>query len=382
MATAKKGPVGDTRRNVSRRSIGDSESAADELLARMRRLALQEQRDMPRRFLSLRAAANRFGVKTSEVAAVYRELGREGILAGIRGSGTLIRAKGASRTLKVKGVVGMPVSIWRFLAFREYREGFLQIHDALFARGFVTRCIFYDGWDADADFLIRSFGSGCVDYVLWLLADGFGRDTALRLRDRGIQFIGVSFASVPGVFCNYEVRRRRAISAVFSHWRSEGVVRRAAILRIRGETSGDTKRMRRVLMLAEAQEIDCKFETLPEHHAMDFIRTCCSERGTALILPGPAASTLAWREPETLVDLLADRRAAFIDGVFDMRISQQRSATPSADLVSVHWPPIAARIAADAATGAARAEDEPIIFEAEHQLRVPLHELAVTRQTR
>jgi hypothetical protein len=316
------------------------------------------------------------------MATVYRQLTEENLLTGVRGSRTTLRPKGAGRSLRVKGFIGIPVSTFRFLTLREYREAFFNIRDAMFARAFMSRCIFFDGWDADPEALSRAFGKAGVDSVVWLLTDGSGRDTALRLRDRGINFIGVGFAAVPGVFCRYEVQRRRAISGIFSHWRSKAPIQTATIFRVRAETKADAERVKRVQSLAESQGIDCKFEMLPDRHLPAFIKSWCAEEGSAVVLPAPAASTLAWREPETVVEVLRDCRVALIDGPVDLAVPQGDARSATADLVTVDWRPIAARIASDAATGKALLESDPIVFQARPRIRVPLEQIALDHQFR
>jgi hypothetical protein len=351
------------------------------LLNNVRRLAKQQQRDTPCAFLSLRNAAERFGVSVSEMATVYRLLAEEGMLTAIRGSRTMLRPEGAGRSLRVAGFIGIPVSTFRFLTLREYREAFLNIRHELFARGFASRCIFFEGLEIDADALIEAFSKAGVDSLLWLLPQ-FGRDTALKLRDRGIHFIGVSFASAPPVFCRYEVQRRRAISTIFDKWRSEAPIRTATIFRVRGETKEDSQRIRRVQALAESQGIECKLEVLPDRHLPAFVKARCGEDGSGVVLPAPAASTLAWREPETVVQMLSACRVALIDGPVDLAVPQSVPESAAADVVTVDWRPIAGRIALDAATGKALLESDPIVFQARPQIRVPLEQIGLDQLSR
>src|SRR2546423_1212285 len=89
----------------------------DRLLSAIRRLALKQQTNQPQVFLSLRDAAERFGVPVSAMAVVYKTLGEERLLTSIRGSHTMLSACGAIRNLKVRDLIGLPVSLSRFQTF-------------------------------------------------------------------------------------------------------------------------------------------------------------------------------------------------------------------------------------------------------------------------
>jgi DNA-binding IscR family transcriptional regulator len=167
---------------------------SEQLLAAIRTLALKEQRDEAQVFLSLREAAKRFGATTSEVREVYRQLGKERILRTIRGSHTMLLGRRAGRILKVNGVIGIPVSLRRFMTMRDYRVCFLKTREELHACGFATQSFFFEQSEASPDLLIAKLEKAGVDAALWLLPDGADRETGPRLRDRGIQFIGVNLA--------------------------------------------------------------------------------------------------------------------------------------------------------------------------------------------
>src|SRR6266404_796586 len=103
----------------------------DRLLELVRGLALKQQKDAPQIFLSLREAAKRFGVPVSAMATVYKKLVEECILASNRGSHTMLAGRKAVRHLKVRGLIGLPVSLSRFQTFLDYQRCLTRIRDEL-----------------------------------------------------------------------------------------------------------------------------------------------------------------------------------------------------------------------------------------------------------
>lgn len=345
----------------------------DALIAKLRDLALKQQRDKPQVFISVREAARAFNVSASAMGEVYRRLGGEGLLSTVRSSRTMLRGKSTTRTLKVRGVIGIPVSAQRFLTLRDYRDCFQHLREELFARGFVNRCLFFEQ-DADAEFLVSRFADANADTVVWLLPDGSSREAVLRLRDRAIQFIGVSFAATSDVFCRYQVRRRHAIGAIFRSWRQQGRIRAVTIVRLRDDILADGERTERLEALAAAEQIECEVATLPQSNLKQSVSSLCADTNRGLVMASRAASVLAWQEPEAVGDILGACRVALIDGPIDVPVLQHRPDA-FADVITIDWRPIAERIASDVATGEALADPEPIIFEAKPLLRVPLRQL-------
>ena len=360
------------RRNRKLSVVREASRKNDALIAKLRDLALKQQREKPQVFISVREAARAFNVSVSAMGEVYRRLGEEGLLTAVRSSRTMLRGKSIARNLKVQGMIGIPVSSRRFLTLRDYRDCFQHLREELFARGFATRCVFFDQ-DAHPEFLVSRFADAGVDTVIWILPDGSGHETVLRLRDRAVQFIGVSFAASSDVFCKYQVRRRQAIGAIFRSWRQHESIRAVTIVRVRDDTAADIERTERLESLAAAEQIDCEIATLPHANLKECVSSACgADRG--LVIASTAASVLAWHEPEAVGQVLESCCVALIDGAIDLPAPQNRP-NAAADVVSVDWQAIAERIASDTATADALDDTEPVIFEAKPLLRVPLQKL-------
>jgi hypothetical protein len=322
-------------------------------------------------FLSLREAAKRFGATTSEVREVYRQLGKERILRTIRGSHTMLMGRRAGRILKVNGVIGIPVSLRRFMTMRDYRVCFLKTREELHACGFATQSFFFEQSEASPDLLIAKLEKAGVDAALWLLPDGADRETGPRLRDRGIQFIGVNLAESSGVPCRYVVRRREAIRAILRSWRRDPNISGAVILRTGGESAPEVLRLERLRELVEAEKLDCEVISIPHSNAERFLQTLGAGSGRGIVLPAPAGSLLASQAPEELAEVLLTCRVALVDGPLDVLLAHEAQA----DIVTVNWAPIAKRIAGGAASGEALDEEQPEVFKAAARPRTPLLKL-------
>lgn len=342
------------------------------LLRRVRDLARKHQRqETAQVFLSVREAAARFAASASAIAAVYRQLAREGLLASVRGSRTILRATSTRRSHKIHSLIGIPVSMRHFLAMRDYRDCFQQLDKELSTLGFATRCFFFEDDEVQAASFVSRVARAEVDNVIWVFPDAPARDAVWRLRDRGINHVGISFAGAVKVFCRYEVRRRDAIRAIFRQWRQHARIGSLSVIRTCGGVATDGDRMNRLDALAAAEQIDCEIATLSKCTPEEFLMSLCARKNHGIVIPSSAASVLAWQAPEALGTVLRSCRVSLIDGPINLPAPQSVHAAV-ADVVTVDWRPIVRKIASDLATGEAFTHDETTIFEAKPLLRVPL----------
>lgn len=159
--------------------------------------------------------------------------------------------KGDERMLKVSGVIGIPVSVPRFITLQDYRRCVLRLRDELHAAGFATFCLFFEQDELNRDEVIRRLKEHRADVVVWFAADAADRDTPLYLWDHGIDFIGVNLAEIAGVPCRYHVTRRDAVHAVLNRWASCGKVRSTIIFQTATQQRSDTERLSRLRVLIE-----------------------------------------------------------------------------------------------------------------------------------
>ena len=347
----------------------------DRLLEMIRGLALKQQKDAPQIFLSLRKAAQRFGVPVSAMAAIYKQLTEEGVLSGIRASRTMLGGRGALRNLKVRGLIGMPVSVSRFQTLLDYQRCFTRIRDELQAHGFLTSVIFFEQPEGKLDVIIEQLRKEKVDAVIWLLPDGADRETVLQLHDLGIHFVGVNITPLSGMACRYEVQRQRAIRAILRDWRADPEIKGVTIVRVNRDTAADAQRATKLLALVRLEKLKGEIAKVRGGHISTFLRSLCASKATGVILPAPAAAMLGWRASETVTGVLSMCRVALIDGPLYLPYAESEPLT-KVDLVTVNWPPVAKRIAEDVVSGAAFSDSERVTFEAQPHLRVHLSDFA------
>ena len=124
---------------------------AERLLEILRGIAVANQQDISQPFYTIRDVASRFQVPISTVARVYGQLEDEGILTSIRGSKTILQGLSTTRHLSVRGVVGLPASLSRFVTVQDYRMFFIRTRRELRLRDFATATIFFEKSEEGSD---------------------------------------------------------------------------------------------------------------------------------------------------------------------------------------------------------------------------------------
>ena len=350
--------------------ILEQEGKSDRLFKMIRGLAVASQKDMPQVFLSLRHAASRFNVPLSAMATVYRRLTEEGVLMGVRGSRTLLQGTSLGRNLRVRGLVGIPVALSRFLALMDYRECFLQTREELHTRGFATSTIYFEQPEINVGRLGERMKKQGVDTVICFLPDGTWKDTVLRLHDLGIKFIGVNIGELSYGCCRYEVRRRAAIKTILRNWRSQCLMR-ATIVCANKERPADSKRVEELRGMVELERINCDVVSIGHDDASAFFQSLCPGKARGLLLLAPAAALVGLGSHEIVAAVFQNCRVALIDGPIDLPFAD-KTVDAEVDLVTVDWKRVAKRIVEDLLTGAAFDDSAAIVFEAEPHLRVSL----------
>lgn len=354
--------------------VREYERKSDDLFKTVRELALKEQSEDPQLFLSLREAARRFDVPVSMMAAVYRRLVDEGILSSVRSSRTVLRGRGSNRKLNVRGIIGMPVSGPRLHTLRDYREAFVSLRQELHALGFLIVPFYSEERAIDPARVVTNAKEERVDTVIGLLPERTARETALRLRDLGVRFIGLNIGGISDAFCRYEVRRRQAILAILNRWRTDEELWATKIVLAGHETAGEMERIARICQVIAKEGFDCAIATVPEGRISRFLKSLCARKNNVL-LPAPAAAMLGSRAADTLLEVFETCRVALIDGPLDAPFCAARPEI-RVDLVTVNWPHVSKRIAHDIVTGEAFGHLETTIFEAKAHLRASLIECA------
>jgi hypothetical protein len=367
-----------TKRKQSRKTqpralslIRERSRQTDELFKTVRQLALEQQKDRPQQFLSLRQAAHQFNVPLSSMAAVYSRLTAEGILSSVRASGTILRGRRSDRTLQVRAVIGIPLSIPLLQTFRAYRECYFSLRKELHARDFVVAPFLLDDLNLEPELIARRSRQEKVDAVIGLRPIGLRHDTALRLRDAAIRFTEINIGGVVVEFCRYEVRRRRAVGLILREWRKTTKITKAIFVRAGEEIAGEPERVKRFRRLAALQEMEFDVVTVPEGRIVRCLQSLCGGRHRGILLAASAGAILGSRARDRINDVLGKGRIAFIDGPTDFPFLEEMP-DGVADLVVIDWERVGRRMAEDIHTGEAFRASETIIFEADAHLQVSL----------
>jgi hypothetical protein len=343
--------------------IREDERKSDPLFQSIRRLALSEQKDTPQLFLSLRRAAARYEVPVSTMAGVYRRLAQEGLLSTVRSSRTILRGRHSIRKLKVRGVVAMPVLGPQVHTLQHYRQAFLCLRNELHRAGFSIVPIYSGQRTADADQIVERCKEERADIVVWLSPEGLAREITGRIRDLGLDLVGVNLSGISDGLCRYEVRRVAAIRAILDRWKIDGVAPSVVIVVAGLETDSELARINRLRSLLEGENNPCRVTSVPEGRISRFLKSLCASR-SYILLPGSAAAMLGSRAPDRVANVFEHCHIALIDGPLEAPFSDLPAGI-RAHFVNVDWPDVSKQIVHDIVSGEAFAQFETTVFEAQ-----------------
>ena len=353
----------------ARRTLSAKEHKGTRLLEILRGFAIANQQEEPQVFYSIREVAHHFAVPVSTVSRVYCELEEEGILVSVRGSKTLLQGLSGGRHLSVLGFVGMPALTSSFVTLQDCRTFFIRTRRELRARGFAVATVFYDRNEGEKVF--SRIDKYDFDTVLWHQPDRVAKETVPRLKDRGVQVIGVSDRWFPSIRCRYEVQRESAIRSILHDWHVNDAIRSVVI--VRGvEISAAKEELLKTLI--EEEGFAYEFRGAGDQRLGDFLSSLAREKQSGIIFPSLAAAMFAFRAPEALAKLMTRARVALTGGPVSIPFAQVPDV--AADLVVVDWQLVAEQIVSDLTNRKAFNRAEATLFEAKAHLRAPLSQYA------
>lgn len=350
-----------------RLALKKTEDTAGALLAFLRQIALSNRREQPQTFYSLREVAQNFSLSVSLVNRVFLLLEDEGLVGTIRGSRTVLHGREYDRNLHVRGVVGLPVSIFRFAALTDYRAFITQLRRQLRRRGFMPAAVFFERHEARDGFLTANLLEAKIDTIIWFSPDGGCQDTVAAVRDAGVRVIGVGGGGLPSIPCRYEIHRDIALRVILRQWCASGITSTIVVAEPRGRSAFDEERCR---VSSEDELLPAETITIREGELKRSLAALVRRENRGILLAGSAAALCAVREPEAFRDLLQKRRVALVDGPISMLFAKVPAVT--LDLITVDWKALAGRIVDDLVTQAAWSKSEALLFQAEAQINVPL----------
>ena len=358
------------RRPLPTKRLADIKDAA-KLLDIIRGIALKNRGQKTQVFYPIRDVARHFGVPISTVGRIYKQLEGEGVLASVRGSKTLLQGLSFGRQLNVRGFVAMPTFTPHFVTLQDYRTFFIRTRRELRARGFAVATIFFDRNDLHPTRLVSRIDKYEADTILWHQPDRTAKETLARLKDSGVQVLGISDRGFPAIRCRYEVQREPAIAAILREWRSQCGIR--AVVAVRGvEPSAAKEELLKSLF--EEENLQYQFISVGEKLREDFLDSLPREKKTGIVFPSMAASMCAFRAPAAFARLMSKVRVALTGGPVSIPFAEVPDV--AADLVVVDWQLVAERIVGDLINRKAFDYRETTVFEAKAHLRAPLKQYA------
>ena len=342
-----------------------------QLLEILRGIAIANQQENPQVFYPIREVARRFAVPISTVSRVYGALEEEGILVSVRGSKTLLQGLNGGRHLSVLGFIGMPALTSSFVTLQDCRTFFIRTRRELRARGFAVATVFYDRCEGQTGRLFSRIDKYDFDTVLWHQPDRVAKETVPRLKDGGVQVIGISDRWFPSIRCRYEVQRESAIASILHDWRVNDAI--TSVVIVRGvETSAAKEELLKALL--EEEGLAYEFRGAGDQRLGDFLNSLAGDKHRGIIFPSMAAALFAFRRPQALARLMSRARVALTGGALSIPFAQIPDV--AADLVVVDWQLVAEQIVSDLINRKAFDRAETTVFEAKPQLRAPLSQYA------
>jgi hypothetical protein len=126
----------------------------------------------------------------------------------------------------------------------------------------------------------------------------------------------------------------------------------------------------RIGRILEQLEVNARFVSLGSQSCKHFADCLARSPNGGILVLNSAANFLAMGAPDALFRLSEQCRLALVDG--PVRLPFAKSTDATVDLVTVDWQAVAKRIVDDLTTRRPGALEQPCVFEASAQCRVPL----------
>jgi DNA-binding LacI/PurR family transcriptional regulator len=337
----------------------------------LRRKARGSRNKKPQPFYSIRAAASHFGVPATTVSRIYNQLKSEGLLTSVWGSKTFVEPAKIDNQLRVRGIVALPASLASFCTFREYRNFFVEMRDALWKFSFATRLLFYEGNDAQLPSFAELLLGYKPDIVIWFLPSAKMKGTAARLLDRGIRVITVADSPGDCRAHHYRVDRERAIKNALLSWQQNGI---RSVTVLQDSRCGSFSSVAMVEKCLRDTAMPHAFANSESWQLQDILPAYAQPANQGIIFPSSELTVaLAVRDPARFAKLLERSRILLMDGPIDVPGSY--AVKPPIDVVEVDLQSVAKRIVSDLIQSTRSRSAEPVTFQAKWVPRVINHHL-------
>lgn len=347
------------------RGFGKGQVRQDQIYDALVMIARAERTEEPMRFFSMREVCAHFGVSLWTAVAVYRRMEREGLLARIRGVGTVLAANsGRTRPrVPVRGIVAVINWLPGFLHGADNRHFVMQLEKFLWERGFSSALVFYHEEEKHspdfADRILRHH----PDFAIWLTPGPADVTTMKTLGDAGVRVVAIDDQRVETRAPKYTISYRRGLEAALRAWREKGIDRVVVPI--------EPHRTRPVF-----SEIDIILNELKIAATVFSMKSGSMEQYVSRLAAQPAGvvfsfsiwhSQVCAQAPQAFVRLLAQRPVL---NCWLLPIAADVLGTVRTDAVLFPWDQMARRIANDLHSGDIFRMTEDVVIHAEWKPRV------------
>jgi hypothetical protein len=193
------------------------------VLRLLRQAAVECRESKGQPFYSIRTVARHFSLPPTTVTRLYGQLKTEGVLSSIWGSKTMIEPVDIDKDIRLKAIVGLPVSLREFSLIPGYRKFFRLIQHTLWKQRFGSQLVFYENGFGESSKFADTLLDYNADVVIWLTPSSRMSNTVARLRDRGVRLITIADRMPINGESGYYISRRDALIEGLAGWKTAGI---------------------------------------------------------------------------------------------------------------------------------------------------------------
>lgn len=313
----------------------------DLVLRLLRQAAVECRESKGRPFYSIRRVAKHFSLPPTTVTRLYGQLKTEGVLGSIWGSKTIIEPVDIDKDIRLKAIVGLPVSLEEFSLLPGYRKFFRLIQHALWKQRFGSQLVFYENGFGESSKFADSLLDYKADVVIWLTPSSRMSNTVARLRDRGVRLMTIAERMPINGEAGYYISRRDALVEGLAGWKTAGI-RSVIIVHEQECTCVSAHRMLHTALMDLGMPSSTQKLGLVNSSGL----SVCNRRDIGFIFAS-AQSVLqfAHKDVADLSRLLREHRVLLLEGVVDLTAEMHLSGL--IDTIEFDWRIIARRIVSD-----------------------------------
>jgi hypothetical protein len=339
--------------------FGPGRGKQEQIHAILAPLARRDRSSRPKRYYTVREVGAYFGVSLRTAGMVYRHMEQEGVIARIRGPGTVLTARkgGTHVRVPVRGVVAVLNWLPGFLHISDQRYFMMELERALWEKNFASSLVFYHEEEKREPAFANRILAHRPDFAIWLTPGTIDSLTMNVLSDAGVRMIAIADKPVPTRTPKYVISWRRGMEAALRAWRRQGV--------------------RRVVIPTEPQginpllpQLDPLLRSLGMEFALCPIGNESMEDYVARLAAQPAGVVFAYdiwhakvcaQAPRAFTRLLAKQRVL---NCWSLPIEVGILGEVRTDAIVMPWSRIVDRIAEDLNSGAIFSRTADLVFEA------------------